>query len=203
MQPIALECMVYCRWGRLVSASTDMHAPHNHSASTRNHMQLGTDPFLYLHLFIYFPFHRVSWFSASFIFRRSALFFHLCHVFSVILLSILAVRKGEEGVREAAAAVYSRQTADVLQLFSGPCDAGDAAEGLRCPAKSAIFCPYPPRSVHQCWAASVSQRRGWVRGKNETGGGASSETLYDALVIRGRLFLLAFPWSAIRAVTST
>lgn len=45
------------------------------------------------------------------------------------------------GVREAA--VYSCQTADVLQLLSGPCDAGDAAVGLRCPAKSAIFCPYP------------------------------------------------------------
>lgn len=102
-----------------------------------------------LHLFIYFPFHRVSWFSASFIFRRSALFFHLCHVFSMILLSIFAVRRGVEGVREAAAAVYSRQTADVLQLFSGPCDAGDAAEDLRCPAKSAIFCPYRPRSVRQ------------------------------------------------------
>lgn len=110
---------------------------------------------------------------------------------------------GEMRGWEAAAAVYSRQTADVLQLFSGPCDAGDAAEGLRCPAKSAIFCPYPPRSVRQWWAASVSQRRGWVRGKNETGGGASTETLYDALMIRGRLFLLAFPWSAIRAVTST
>lgn len=42
-----------------------------------------------------------------------------------------------------------------------------------------------------------------MRGKNETGGGASAETLYDALVIRGGLFLLAFPWSAIGAVTST
>lgn len=52
-------------------------------------------------------------------------------------------------MREAAAAVYSRQTAGVLQLFSGPCDAGDAAEGLQRPAKSAIFCPYPPRSVRQ------------------------------------------------------
>lgn len=64
--------------------------------STRNHMQLGTEP-LYLHLFVYFPFHRVSWFSASFIFRRSALFFHLCHVLSLILLSIFAVRKGRRG----------------------------------------------------------------------------------------------------------
>lgn len=44
-------------------------------------------------------------------------------------------RRGEE------AAVYSRQTAGVLQLFSGPCDAGDAAEGSPCPAKSAIFWP--------------------------------------------------------------
>lgn len=31
-----------------------------------------------------------------------------------------------------------------------------------------------------------------MRGKNETGGGASAETLYDALVIRGRLFLSRF-----------
>lgn len=38
-----------------------------------------------------------------------------------------------------------------------------------------------------------------MRGENETGGGASAETLYDALMIRGRLFLLAFQWSAIRA----
>lgn len=67
----------------------------------------------------------------------------------MILLSIFAVRKGEEGVGVREAAVYSCQTADVLQLLSGPCDAGDAAEGLRCPAKSAIFCPYPARSVHQ------------------------------------------------------
>lgn len=28
-----------------------------------------------------------------------------------------------------------------MQLFSGPCDAGDAAEGSRCPAKFAIFRP--------------------------------------------------------------
>lgn len=47
----------------------------------------------------------------------------------------------------------------------------------------------------QWWAASVSQRRGWVRGENETGGGACAETLYDAL-ITGRLFLLACPWSS-------
>lgn len=53
------------------------------------------------------------------------------------------------GVTEAAA-VYSRQAAGVLQRLSGPCDAGDAAEGSRCPAKSAIFCPSPPpRSVRQ------------------------------------------------------
>lgn len=160
----------------------------NHTVSTRNHMQQGTELppypyptppsflsfffFFYLHLFIYFPFHRVSWFSASFIFRRSPFFFHLCHILSVILLSIFAVRKGRggggggtgrlgggrRGVRDAA--VYSCQTADVLQLLSGPCDAGDAAEGLRRPAKSAIFCPYPARSAHQWRAASVSQRRG-------------------------------------------
>lgn len=37
--------------------STDMHAPHNHSVSTRNHMQLGTDPLLpsSLHLFPFSP----------------------------------------------------------------------------------------------------------------------------------------------------
>ncbi|MEQ2181644.1 hypothetical protein GOODEAATRI_013753 [Goodea atripinnis] len=110
-------------------------------------MQLGTEP-LYLHLFIYFPFHRVRWLAASFIFRRSALFFHLCHVFSVILLSIFAVRRGGGGgggrvcvrEREAAAAVYSRHTTVVLRIFSGPSDAGDAAEGSRYPAESAIFC---------------------------------------------------------------
>ncbi|KAK5857061.1 hypothetical protein PBY51_010328 [Eleginops maclovinus] len=59
-------------------------------------------------------------------------------------------RGGEEGGERREAAVYSLQTANVLQLFSGPRDAaGDAAEGLRCPAKSAIFCPYPPRSMRQ------------------------------------------------------
>lgn len=107
------------------------------------------------------------------------------------------------GWKRDGKAVYSCQTALVLQLLSGPCDAGDAAEGLWYPAKSAIFRPYLARSVRQWWSASVCQRRGWVRGKNETGGGASAETLYDALVSRGRLFLLAFPWSAIRAATST
>lgn len=56
---------------------------------------------------------------------------------------------GVWGVCVKEAVVYSCQTSDVLQLLSGPCDAADAAEGLRCPAKSAIFCPYPARSVHQ------------------------------------------------------
>lgn len=48
----------------------------------------------YLHLLIYFPFHRMCWLSAPLIFRRSAFFFHLCHVFSAILLSIFAARRG-------------------------------------------------------------------------------------------------------------
>lgn len=48
MQPIALECIVYdFHWGRLVSAPTDMHAPLNHSVSTRNHMQPATDPLFF------------------------------------------------------------------------------------------------------------------------------------------------------------
>lgn len=107
------------------------------------------------------------------------------------------------GWKRDGKAVYSCQTAPVLQLLRGPCDAGDAAEGLWYPAKSAIFRPYLARSVRQWWSASVCQRRGWVRGKNETGGGASAETLYDASVSRGSLFLLAFPSSAVRAVAST
>lgn len=151
-------------------------------------MQLRTEP-LYLHLFIYFPFHRVSWFAASFIFRRSALFFHLCHYFSVTLLWIFAV--GGE-----AAAVYSRETAGVLQLLRGPCDARDAAQGLRYTYKSTILC-FVSLS-HSVRAPVVSRRceskERLTEGekKNETGGGASAET-YDALMIRGGLFLLAFP----------
>lgn len=147
-----------------------------------------TPPF-YLHLFVYLPFHRVSWFSASLIFRGSSFFLRLCHVFSVTLLSIFTLRTGEQGAGERRAA-YSCQTASVLQLLNGSCDAGDAAEGFWCPANSAIFCPYPAWSVRQWWTASVSQRRCWVGGKNETGGGAPAETLYDALVIRCRLVLL-------------
>lgn len=42
--------------------------------------------------------------------------------------------------REAAAVIYSRHTPEVLRLFSDPSDAGDPAEGSRCPAESAIFC---------------------------------------------------------------
>ncbi|KAJ0008782.1 hypothetical protein NQD34_016197 [Periophthalmus magnuspinnatus] len=114
-------------------------------------MQLDKPFWCYLHLLVYFPLHRVSWFSAALIFRRSALFFHLCHVFSLILLlSIFAVRRDRRRRVTEAAAVYSGQTAGVSQRFSGPCDVGDAAEGSRCPAKSAIFCPSPPpRSVRQ------------------------------------------------------
>lgn len=122
--------------------------------------------FYYLHLFVYLPFHRVSWFSASLVFGRSAFFLRLCHVFSVILLSIFAVRTGAEGrrrrggERETGKAVYSCQTELVLQLLSGPCDAGDAAEGLWYPAKSAIFRPYlarvrTPVVIRLC----VSQKR--------------------------------------------
>lgn len=63
-------------------------------------------------------------------------------------------REREEREREKRdAAVYSRHTAGVSELFSGPRDAGDAAQGSRCPAKSAIFCPptppAPPRSARQ------------------------------------------------------
>lgn len=185
----------------VLAQCADRHAPYNHS--TRNHMQLGTNtPFTFISslisLFTGWAGFRLLLFSGGLpSFSISAMFplWYFCQYLRW---------GGERRGWEAAAAVYSRQTADVLQLFSGPCDAGDAAEGWRCAAKSAIFCPYPPRSVRQWWAASVqSQRRGWVRGENETGGGASAETLYDALRIRGRLLLLAFPCSAIRAVTST
>jgi len=147
MQPVALRCVVYFRRGRLVSASTRTHAPHNHS--TRNHMQLGTVPPLpsSLHLFPVSPGELVCGFSY---------FPEVCPLFPSLpcfLCDTSVNICGEEGrgggVREAAAAVYSRQTADVLQIFSGPCDAGDAAEGSWRPAKSAIFCPYPPRSVRQ------------------------------------------------------
>lgn len=100
MQLIALECLVYFytedAWLVLEQTCMLLTATLFPRVITCNWART---PF-YLHLFIYFPFHRVSWFSASFIFRRSALFFHLCHVFSVILLSIFAVRRGEEGVRE-------------------------------------------------------------------------------------------------------
>lgn len=84
-------------------------APQTHTCAspplcfhTRNHRQTGTPStphpfFFYLHLFVYLPFDWVSWFSASLVFRRSAFFLRLCHVFSVILLSIFAAGTGAEG----------------------------------------------------------------------------------------------------------
>lgn len=103
MQPIAPGCIVHCDRKRL--------RPHTHMlltttprprVITRSWAPIQPPPpSLYLHLFVYLPFHRVSWFSASFIFRRSALLFHLCHVFSAIVLSIFAARPGERrGARE-------------------------------------------------------------------------------------------------------
>lgn len=78
-------------------------------------------------------------------------FFFFCFLFFLCdtctnICSEVGGEKGEGG-RRGEAAVYSRQTAAVSPLFSGPIDAerGNAAVGSRCPAKSAIFCPYPPR----------------------------------------------------------
>lgn len=150
MPPVALRCTVHFHTERLVSVSTRMHAAHNHSTSTRNHMQLGADPLLpsSLHLFPFSPGELVFGF---FYFPEVCPLFPFLPCFLCDTSVNICGEEGEEegGPREAAAAVYSRQTAGVLQLFSGPCDAGDAAEGLRCPATSAIFCPYPPRSVRQ------------------------------------------------------
>lgn len=86
------------------STRTHTHALHGYSASTRvitgNWKPLHPTPplfFFYLHLFVYLPFHWVSWFSASLVFGRSAFFLRLCHVFSVILLSIFAAGTGAVG----------------------------------------------------------------------------------------------------------
>lgn len=161
-----VSAMAISHQGRLAPRThtqTHTHAPHDYSASTRvitgnwNPLHPTPPPFFYLHLFVYLPFHWVSWFSASLVFGRSAFFLRLCHVFAVILLSIFAAGTGAEGGGGEAGgrrkrdgkAAYSCQTPLVLQLPCGPCDAGDAAEGLWSPAKSAIFRLYLARSVRQ------------------------------------------------------
>lgn len=134
--------------------------------SMRNLMQLGTEP-LYLHLFIYFPFHWVRWLAASFIFRRSALFFHLCHVFSMILLSIFAVRKGRRGGGGWTRACVcererGRERGGEQQLFTASTrrrscgsSAARVTPGMPPGAGSArpsqpSSSPCPPRAVRRC-----------------------------------------------------
>lgn len=90
----------------------------------------------YLHLLINFPFHGVSWFSASFIFWRSTFFLHLCH-FLLYLCQYL--RWGENRSVSEAGPFQSCRTACVRREKS-PGEVDAAVAGSRCPVESAIFC---------------------------------------------------------------
>lgn len=101
----------FCRQARAAQplpprALTGSWAPHQPPAHSPTHPQPLYPPrppppaYSYLHLLIYFPFHRMCGLSAPLVFRRSALFLHLCHAFFAILVSIFAARRG--GVKGVA-----------------------------------------------------------------------------------------------------